>query len=298
MNKRLGWTLAFLSSLAYSTNVHIARGAILEGMNPTTLLTGRFLLAAFLFGITISFTSVGKAKGEQRPLDKRGFFISLATGSLNGFTLMAFYWALTRLSASLTSMLSIGLYPLVTLLLLMIRGETLTRRNLARLALGLVGLYFLIGPGGDVDLGGIILVVLGAAFFAVHIVSVQWFLRGYNTWMTTAVMVTAAMGIVTLMWLFTGQDTYVPGATGWVAILMQGIVATYIGRLATYGAISILGSGQVALFAPLETLLTIFWSFLFLNETLTPLQLVGGLFILSGTALASEKVRWRRLRPV
>ncbi|MEZ4608974.1 MAG: hypothetical protein R2838_01740 [Caldilineaceae bacterium] len=46
------------------------------------------------------------------------------------------------------------------------------------------------------------------------------------------------------MWLARGADTYVPGWFGWTAILFQSVVATYLGRMMTYNAVKIIGSGQ------------------------------------------------------
>ena len=294
MNRRLGWTLALLATITYSTNTPIGRGAILAGLDPVTLLAARFALAGFLFGATLGVTSVGTARSGQTPLDRRGFWIALASGMLNGVMIACIFIALTRVSASVNSMITIALIPAFTLLLLAWRGEPLTARNLVRLGIGLAGLYLLIGVGGRVDPWGVLLLVVGSALYAIHMVSVQWFLRPYNTWMITTLIVVGAGAVLALMWLARGADTYVPGWFGWTAILFQGVVATYLGRMMTYNAIKIIGSGQFTLLAPLETLLTIVWSVLFLGERLAPLQWLGAVLILFGALLAADGV-WQRV---
>ena len=294
MNRRLGWTLALLATITYSTNTPIGRGAILAGLDPVTLLAARFALAGFLFGATLGVTSVGTARSGQTPLDRRGFWIALASGMLNGVMIACIFIALTRVSASVNSMITIALIPAFTLLLLAWRGEPLTARNLVRLGIGLAGLYLLIGVGGRVDPWGVLLLVVGSALYAIHMVSVQWFLRPYNTWMITTLIVVGAGVVLACMWLARGADTYVPGWFGWTAILFQGVVATYLGRMMTYNAIKIIGSGQFTLLAPLETLLTIVWSVLFLGERLAPLQWLGAMLILFGALLAADGV-WQRV---
>ena len=44
----LGWLLAALSILIFSTNTPVARGIILEGFHPLTLAVLRFVLSALL----------------------------------------------------------------------------------------------------------------------------------------------------------------------------------------------------------------------------------------------------------
>jgi drug/metabolite transporter (DMT)-like permease len=65
-------------------------------------------------------------------------------------------------------------------------------------------------------------------------------------------------------------------------------------------AINRIGSGQMALLTPLETLLTVTWSMLFLDERLTTIQWVGGGLILASALLAIQRLgraqwppRWR-----
>jgi drug/metabolite transporter (DMT)-like permease len=289
---KLGWILAIFSSVIYSANTPIARGAFLAGMNPLTLIMARFTMGTLLFGITLSVTSLSRAGEGQPKLGRSITLIALGSGLLNGLSMVLFYYALTRIEASLSSMIVIALYPIFTLLLLRWRGEQLTRRSVVRLTLGLIGLYFLLGPSGMLDWGGVVMATIGAMLFAVHMVSVQWYLRPYNTWATSALMVTGASIAAVALWLGNGADVFVPGPWGWLAILFQGVMATFIARLTTYASINILGSAQFALLSPLETLLTVVWSVIFLGERLAWAQWVGGIFIIGGTVLAAEALRW------
>lgn len=289
ISRRLGWLFALTATLAYSANAPLARSVILEGMNPTTLLTARFILGSLLFGGTIMFTPLGRTSADQRPLDQRGFWVAIGSGVANGLMLLCFYWALTRINASLSSPLSIALIPIFTFAILRFGGERLTQRHYVRLLLSLLGIYFLLGFSGRIDLIGVVLVVLGAFLFAAHIVSVQWYLQAYNTWVVSALMVGAATIIIVALWLVDVRTFFVPGVFGWVVIIILGIVASYLGRVLTYMAINVLGSAQMALLSPLETVLTIFWSVLFLSETLLPLQWLGALLIVGSLLLAAER---------
>lgn len=296
MNSRRGWLFALAATIVYSTNTPVARGAILEGMSPATLLIARFSLAALLYSLTLSVTPARHLAGN-RPLDHFGFWVSVGTGLLNGFMITAFFTALETVSASIASMISIALTQLFTLGLLSLQGERLTRRNLVRLLVGLGGLYVLVGAGGSADPFGLLLLFTGSALFSIHIVSVQWFLKPYNVWITTTLIVVSATVAILMLWLATGADMNVPVPLGWLAILVQGIVATFIGRILTYSAINRIGSGQFALLSPLETSLTIVWSVIFLGERLTGIQWLGTLFILISTCMAADVV-WRFMQRI
>ena len=291
MSKRLGWFFALVATVAYSTNAPIARCVILAGMSPVTLLSGRFLLAVFLYSITLSGLPVRNSVGG-RPLDRFGFWVGVGSGMINGFMMTAFFTVLETVSASIASMTSVALIQFFTLGLLFLRGEPITLRNVLRLLIGLAGLYMVIGLGGSADAFGLLLLVISSILYSIHMVSVQWFLKPYNTWTITTLLVISATIAIVIVWLLTGAETYVPAPTGWIAILFLGIFATYIGRVLTYSAINRIGSGQFVLLTPLETSLTIMWSVIFLGEMLTLLQWLGTFFILMSIFMAADAV-WR-----
>ena len=59
-------------------------------------------------------------------------------------------------------------------------------------------------------------------------------------------------------------------------------------------SVRIIGGGQVALLNPLETFLTVIWSVLFLSESLTAVQWMGGGLILLSALLAIQRLRRAR----
>ena len=288
-----GWLFALLATVIYSTNAPVARGAILAGMDPNTLVFGRFLLGNLLFALTLSLTTIGQPRGMQQGFDRRGVAISLGAGVINGLMLLAGAWGLVALSASIATLLSIALTPLFVVGLLRLRGEKGTRRDQFRLTVGLVGLYFLIGLDGSANGWGVALIALSALLYALHIVMVQWFLCTYNTWMVTATLILGASLPAGLLWWYAGASLYVPGALGWLALVTQGIAATFVARILIYEAVNRIGSAQIALLTPLEAALTVLWSGLWLAETVTPRQSVGILLILLSTLLAA---RWPKLQ--
>jgi drug/metabolite transporter (DMT)-like permease len=169
-----------------------------------------------------------------------------------------------------------------------------------RLALGLSGVYLLIGPGsalkGGIDWLGVALVFVTIFVSAIHLVLIQWFLQRYDA-RTVTLYTVATMTLVSIgFWLSQGTEWHDPGWSVWLIILVLAVVSTYLSRLALFAGVRHLGSGQVALLLPLETLLTVTWSVLFLHEWLTLWQWVGGLLILLSALLAVQRLRWTRKR--
>ncbi|MEM8859316.1 MAG: DMT family transporter [Chloroflexota bacterium] len=298
MSKRLGWILALLATAAYSTNAIIARGAILNGMHPVTLLAGRFLLASGLYVVTVSSFAAMRSddppSAVTRSLDRFSFWIATLSGVINGLTLVCFFVALRTVSASIFSMISITLVQFFTIGLLALGGESITVRKSLRLILGLIGLYFLVGLGGSADSFGLLLIVVGAILFTIHIVSVQWYLKAYDSWTVTTLIVVSATASTLLLWWLTDAGTFVPWPFGWLAIVFQGVITTFVGRILTYKSIAVIGSGQYALLAPLETSLTLLWAMIFLGERLMSIQWIGAVFILMGISLAIDIV-WKSI---
>lgn len=287
---RVGWVLALLATVCFSVAPPIARAAIVGGLNPTAILVVRMTITLALLVITILATDAALLRTSPRAAR-----IGLFAGLINSLGMMGYFWALKRLDASIASML-FAVSPLFTLSLLALRGEPVTRRHIVRMALALSGVYFLIGPGGSVDWIGVILVGVSVVAYGLQVVLIQWYLRGDDA-RTVTLYISAGMWLgLAFFWLAQGMPWSAPGLSGWVAILLLAVVSTYLARLAFFGAVARIGGAQVAMITPLEILLTVLWSTLFLGERLTTVQWLGGLLVLASAVLAIERLGRARVR--
>lgn len=286
-----GWMLAMTSTFAFSFAPPIARGAMQAGMQPVTLVAIRLTLAAILVGLTIALTN-----RRLLQLHPQAIAIAAGAGAINGVGMLLFFLALTRVDASMSSMI-ISTSPLVVLSLLALRGERFTYRHLVRLALGISGVYLVIGPSGRVDPPGVMLLLLSTLLFATHMVLLQWYLRDYDARSVTFYISLSMALVLIITWASQGMEWHDPGVSGWLAIGGLVVVSTYLARLTLVAAVGRIGGGQMAMLAPVETMFTVTWSMLFLGERLTPIQWLGGALILFSALLAIQRLGTARWRP-
>lgn len=286
-----GWALALSATTSFSVATPLARSVIADGLDPTTLLVVRIGLATLLLGLTIAVTNPRYLRADGRCIR-----ISMAAGSVNAVGMLTYFWGLQRLEASMAAML-IAISPIAVLSLLALRGEKVTYRHAVRLALALAGVYLLIGPGGQVDMIGVLWILVSLVCFAIQLVTLQWYLMGYEARTVTFYVLLAMTLGVFVMWLLEGAQWHLLGTKGWIAALVLAVVSTYLSRLLLFSAVSRIGGGQMAMLSPVETLLSVLWAFLFLGERLSPLQWAGGTLILFSAVLAIKRLRIARLRP-
>jgi drug/metabolite transporter, DME family len=187
--------------------------------------------------------------------------------------------------------------PLVVLGLLALRGEKLTHRHTVRVILGVAGAWLLLGQGGRVDLLGSLMAFGSVLGFALELCLMQWFLRDYDS-RTLALYILISMWLLALaFWLAQGLPWTDPGPSGWWALGLLTTVSTYFGWLAMFIGIRYIGSGQVAMLMSLETVFSVSWAILFLQERLNVAQFVGGGLIMLSALLAVQRLRRVKWRP-
>ncbi|MEM7344285.1 MAG: DMT family transporter [Chloroflexota bacterium] len=296
-NLRRGWTIALFGIILFSIGPSATKIALTDGFIPVNFLLMRYLIGTTLMVITIAIIGPHYFR-----VDRRGLLLCISAGALLVTALQIFTLALTRINASIASML-VALYPLIALVLLALRGEKFTYRNGFRIILSLIGVYLLIGPEGKVDLVGAALVITASIIFAFYMVMIQWYLTDYETRTVALYVVITILFFNTGLWLWQGAVWPVAGWSGWAAVIFMGVGTSYLGQLALYSAVREIGSGQMALLNPLESLPSVIWATALLREQLSLIQWIGGTLILISMLLAIQRIRrsprltWRaRLR--
>jgi drug/metabolite transporter (DMT)-like permease len=261
----LGWAPIF-GKLAYST-----------GMTPYTVVAVRTALAAallWLFYLIFWRHYILVTRYELAGC--------VAVGLVNGVGSLFYYTALSRIDASLVSLINTT-YPLWVVVFLAASGQPLSRFTAVSLLLAGFGVALLTqAREATADALGIMLMLAAAFAYGWHLVLGQWVVADTAP-QSVALYVLTAMAVVVGVARVV-QSTPLEPITmgGWSAVVGLGVV-TALSRLFMFVGLGRLGGIQTALLGLSELFVTLLVAFVLLGERLTPWQwLGGGLLITAG----------------
>lgn len=252
-------------------------------VDPLTQLALRLLVAAAAFWIAFSLFWPGLLR-----IDRKGLLACAAAAAANTISMLCYYVALTHIDVSVAQMV-FALSPFAALLLLATRGERISPLSLVSVGVAILGVSLLIGPGGQVDMVGVLLVLVAVLLYPLHMALAQWYLGGYPSQTVALYIVSLMACFMSGIWFVAGRSWQPLPPLGWGVILVTGLVSTVLARLAMFAGIQRIGSSRTALLGPVETLLSITWAVLFLGERLSPLQWAGGFLVLASAALTLSR---------
>ena len=297
----VGVGLVLVSAASFGSGALFAKPVYASGVDWLTLLAWRFLIGASLSWAWLAVSAARRA-GLLR-LSRRRVLVALGLGVLYLGNSGTYYAGLETVSASLAALI-VFIYPAIVAVLSLRVGHRLVgRRPWVALAMALAGTALALGgiPAGAVPpLSGLIAVIASPIIYAVWIVlsarlSGETSERvggeaddGADTAAATALMMVAtavgfwALAIATRRPVLPAD---VPGAA-WPGIIGIGLVSTFVAIQTFYEGTKRVGAAQASLISTFEPIWTITLAALLFGETLGPLQLVGGAFVIGGVLLA------------
>jgi drug/metabolite transporter (DMT)-like permease len=278
---RHGIALCVLSACGFGAMAIFAKEAYAAGVTVVTLLSLRFLLAAALFWAIVI------ARGTPLP-PRRVLLTGLALGAV-GYAAQAglYFGALTRIDASLTSLL-LYLYPaLVFLGALAIGREHVTARRVGALGLATAGtaLVLLGGHVGALDGLGLAMALGAALVYAAYILVADRAVAQVDPIMLAALVMTGAAASMTAAGLGSGGLELDFGAAGygWIAVLACG--STVLGVTAFFVGLREVGPATASIVSTAEPAVTVGLATSIYGEALGPGQLAGGVLVLGAVVV-------------
>jgi drug/metabolite transporter (DMT)-like permease len=280
MNRVIGIVLVAGSAAAFGTLAIFGRYAYAEGMDTLTILCLRFSLAAILMLAWLV------ARREQLP--HGSVLLKLIGMGAIGYVgqTFAYLTALKYASAGLVALL-LYLYPIfVALLAALVLREPITRLKGLALGLALLGTVLTVGPAGG-QMMGILLAVAGAVIYSIYIIVGTGVMKQASAIQSSAVIFAAAGMSAGVLMLANGPQLPTTGQ-GWAAILGIVVIATLIPVTAFLAGLERIGPTNAAMLSTLEPVVTVLLAYWWLNETLTPVALIGGGLILIAVLLLTQ----------
>ena len=310
----LGLGLVVLSACGFGSGALFAKPIYAAGMDWLTLLSWRFLFAAVLsWGWLLLWPAQRRA---LRRLSRRRVLVLVLLGLFYLGNSGTYFAGLETVDASLAALI-VYLYPaLVAVMSIRFARRLAGRRAWAALALATAGVALAVGgiePSAAPPLQGLLLVMASPLIYAVWIIlaarlSGERSAAGagrpavappHDSETTTrpeqtepapaaAIMLTATAAGWWLSALALGRPmspASIP-AEAWLPLLGIGLLATAIAVQAFYAGARRIGAAQASLVSTIEPVYTIVLATLLLGEVLGPIQVVGGILVITGVVIA------------
>jgi drug/metabolite transporter (DMT)-like permease len=300
----LGIVLVIVSAAGFGSGTVVSKPIYAAGLTWAQLLAWRFAIgAALAWGWILVSPPRRAALGR---LGRREALIAFGLGVYYTGNAGTYYAGLETVPASLAGVL-VYLYPAVVAVLSVRYASRLEgRRPWIALGIALVGVVLALG-GIDLSnassLGGIALILASPLIYAGWIV-LSARLAGERTdrlahettgdghvddaAAASALMITSTAAVFVVLALLTGRPLAPPDIPldAWPFLVAIGFLGTFLAIQTFYAGSRRIGAAQAALVSTVEPLIIVTLAFVFLHETLEPIQLLGGALIIAGVLIA------------
>tara|TARA_B110000967_G_C18893549_1_gene569037 strand:+ start:3139 stop:4002 length:864 start_codon:yes stop_codon:yes gene_type:complete len=270
----MGLTFALIWSSAF-TSAHI----IVQVAPPLSISALRFLFAG-LIAIFIAYVL-----GERANFTRKQWYSIILFGICqNAIYLGLFFMAMTRIEASLASILASIMPLLVAFSLVTIFSEKLSKIGIIGLITGFSGVTLIMGSRltSGVDFVGIVQCIIGVIALTIATLSVKSASTGGNLFMVVGMqmLVGAAALTIPALTLETWSMAWTPKVVlaFTYTIIVPGIIATYIWFL----LVGRIGPTKAATFHFLNPFFGVAIAAVLLGESLTIIDIIGVAIIMVG----------------
>jgi drug/metabolite transporter (DMT)-like permease len=283
--EREGLLLCLVSAAGFGAMPIFAKQAYAEGLGITPLLALRFALAAAMLWALILL--------RRRTLGSlRGLAAGAALGAF-GYSVQAalYFGALKRIDAGLASLLLYAYPALVTVAAIALRRESPSRRKLGALGLasGGVALVLLGGGPGAIDALGAGMALGSALFYTVFILASDRVTAHTPPVPFAASVASGAALTFGVAALLDGGISASSEGVMWTAIIAS--VSTVMPIVLFMAGLARVGPSTASIASTIEPPFTVALAWIVFGETLGPLQLAGGAFVLSAVVLLQLRPR-------
>ncbi|MBI5823092.1 MAG: DMT family transporter [Chloroflexi bacterium] len=265
-----GIAAAFSSAFFLGLAPVFGKLAITQGFTPLAVVALRTGFAAgILFLVVLLFYR------QYLYIFPVGLVGCILAGTINGLGSLLYYLALERLDASLGQLLY-SLYPFFVALWLVLDHQPPSRLTFFRIILATIAVLLLTSvPGRSVDASGVLMMIGAAVLYAMHLPINQRVLYEVPA-PTVALYTLLSMSAVVIPAYFLFDRAWPATGIPWPPVAGLTFV-TVFSRIALFLGVKKIGGMQTALLGLAELLIAIFFSSIWLGESLSPLQWMGAL---------------------
>ena len=282
-----GLLLCLGSAAAFGAMAIFGKLAYRADVGVLALLNIRFVLAAALFWALVASRGL--------PLPSRRIVLTGLGLGLFGYAAQAggFFAALTRMDASLTSLLLYAYPAMVAVGALALRREQASTRRWLALGAASVGVFLVLAGGGIGALDGLgVALAFGAAFaYTSYILIADTIAGEVEPLVLAALVCTGAAATFTVASLASGGPDLGFEPVGWLWIGGIVLVSTVAAITLFFEGLRRVGPSTASIASTVEPPVTVALAFLVFGEHLAGLQLAGGALVLGAVVLLQARRR-------
>lgn len=282
----VGGLMVFAAAAGFGTLAIFGKLAAMVGLSISTLLLFRFIVAtAVVWGI-LGF------RGRAKLLSGRPLWIALAIGVVYAIMTALFFEGLEYLSAGLAAIVFYTYPAHVFVISAVALDERPTTLKLLALTVAVAGVGLIVGanPAGANPLG-IVIVLLAAVAYATYTTGSRIALSSVDSGTLTATVLIVTTVSMLPYGVISGQLSIPMGVSQWLLVLGIGLIGTAVPIVLFIRGLDRIEASHASIIGASEPMMTVLLGVALLDETATPVIVVGGGLVLCGVFLIQRDSR-------
>jgi len=282
-----------VAAACYGMNPLFALPLYAGGIGVNSVLFYRYVLAVVIFGIWTRFV-----KKVSLKISLKEFWPLLIMGLMFSVSSLTLFVSYTYIDAGIASTI-LFMYPvLVAILMAFFFKEKLSTPALISIILTTLGIALLYKgkPGANLNIFGVLLVVISALSYAIYIIGVRNIpaIKRINSAKLTFYVMLFGLSIYVVNLKFCTELQIINEPFLWLCAIALSVLPTIVSLEAMTISIKLIGSTPAAILGALEPVTALFFGVVIFHEQLTPRIIVGIITILAAVLLIiikSERVK-------
>lgn len=274
--------LIALSGVLYGFLGYLGTSVLRENISIATMLFWRFFIA----GSWILFFVLRKymQQGAIHTISKQTAFLMFLLGAIGYAGSSVFYFIASEYTGTGLAMVMFFSYPIIVALMSWaMTRQRIGAHTIAMLFVMVVGFFLLEDSSTQqIDVLGIIFGVIASLCYAIYVVGSK---RVTSIQMDSNVLTTIVCfgcAAVFLLLSIASNSFVVPASLkGWGYLVALGVLATAVPIQLMLEGLKYVSSMRASIISVIEPLITVFVGVLLLDESISQLQLIGAIIILS-----------------
>jgi drug/metabolite transporter (DMT)-like permease len=287
--RRTGFALCIGSAAAFGALPIFGKVAFDHDVNVVTLLFVRFTIASALLWCLVRLT--GQSPRGYAPRLLLGGIVMGAAGY--GIQSTMYFLALERIDASLSALLLYAYPAMVTGAAVLLGRERSTPALLGALVVATLGTLLLLsdGLGGDADTLGVLLGLGSAIGYTGYILAGDTLVASLPPLLLAALVTAGGALSFGVYGAASRSFRFELDGTAYLAIVACATIGTVVSVGTLLAGIERIGASMASVLSTVEPATTVLLAVVFLGESASPIQLVGGALLIAAIVLCQRARR-------